>query len=207
MFMNTYLKQILGGPITSLAGEILGAITHVPTADAVAALTFDDGPNPKFTPRLLDILEKHQVLATFFMLGENAQRYPQLVQRVARAGHAIGNHSWDHPEFTTIIRHESRAQVRRCANAIAPYGQRLFRPPYGYQNLASRIELLRLGYQVIRWNTVANDWCTDDADWMAEQLISRVQPGSIILLHDNLSSAAKHPYFDRGPLLKAVDIF
>jgi len=136
------LKKILGGPITLLAGEILGAITHVATPDPVAALTFDDGPNPKFTPCLLDILEKHKARATFFMLGENAQRYPQLVQRVARAGHAIGNHSWNHPEFPSITGRERRAQIRRCAKAIAPHGQRLFRPPYGYQNIASCIDLL-----------------------------------------------------------------
>jgi len=201
------LKKILGGPITLLAGEILGAITHVATPDPVAALTFDDGPNPKFTPCLLDILEKHKARATFFMLGENAQRYPQLVQRVARAGHAIGNHSWNHPEFPSITGRERRAQIRRCAKAIAPHGQRLFRPPYGYQNIASCIDLLWLGYQVIYWNTVADDWCTDDAEWMAARLVNQVRPGSIVLLHDNICSASKSPYFDRGPLLKAVDMF
>ncbi len=110
--------------------HIMGTITSVDARDNVAALTFDDGPDPAFTPRLLDILDKHQVSATFFVVGETAQKYPELIRRIAQTGHVIGNHSWDHPAFPLITGRERRAQMRACAKAIAPYGQRIFRPPY-----------------------------------------------------------------------------
>src|SRR3990172_5069992 len=101
--------------------RVLGTVTHVSTHASVVALTFDDGPHPEFTPRLLDILDKHQAQATFFMIGAAAQRYPDLVRRAAQAEHAIGNHSWDHPSFPLITGRERRAQMRACAQAITPY--------------------------------------------------------------------------------------
>jgi peptidoglycan/xylan/chitin deacetylase (PgdA/CDA1 family) len=83
-------------------------------------MTFDDGPDPEYTPRLLDILKKYQVHATFFiMVGEAAHNHPKLVRQVAQAGHAVGNHSWDHPSFPLISGRERRAQIRACAEAIA----------------------------------------------------------------------------------------
>jgi peptidoglycan/xylan/chitin deacetylase (PgdA/CDA1 family) len=194
----------------------MGTITHVSTQSQAAALTFDDGPHPEFTPRLLDILERYQAHATFFMLGEAAQRYPDLVKRVAQAGHAIGNHSWDHSSFPFISRRERLEQIQACQQAIAPYGQRLFRPPYGEQNVVSRFDPLCLGYKVIGWNVQVGDWWDDDADRMADLLVRRLRPGSIIVLHDALrqhSSADRRPmvtrmpYVDREPMLKALTLF
>jgi len=109
--------------------HLMGIITHVETQEEVAALTFDDGPHPEYTPRLLEILERLQARATFFMVGEAAQRHREIVRRVADAGHAIGNHSWDHPSFPQITGRERREQIRPCERAIAPYGERIFRPP------------------------------------------------------------------------------
>jgi peptidoglycan/xylan/chitin deacetylase (PgdA/CDA1 family) len=107
---------------------ILETITHVPTQEPVAALTFDDGPRPECTPRLLDLLKRDRVHATSLMLGEAAKKYPDVVRQVA-GGHAIGNRSWDHWSFPLIRWRERPAQLRACASAIAPYGgQRLFRP-------------------------------------------------------------------------------
>jgi peptidoglycan-N-acetylglucosamine deacetylase len=120
--------------------DVIGTISHVHTRESVAALTFDDGPDPEYTPRLLAILERYRAQATFFMTGKAAQAHPELVRRVAQAGHAIGNHSWDHPSFPLISGRERRAQIRACAQALVPYGSRLFRPPYTEQNLGSRIE-------------------------------------------------------------------
>ncbi len=185
---------------------MLGTITHVSTQDAVVGLTFDDGPHPEFTPRLLEILDRHQVRATFFMVGKVAQRHLELVRQVAQAGHAIGNHSWDHPSFPLITRRERYAQLRACAQAIAPYGQRLFRPPYGHQSVASRFDALVLGYQVVTWNVVAQDWLDRDANWIVNRVKERIRPGSIVLFHDALCDLEAEQYIDRGPMLAAVDM-
>jgi len=185
----------------------MGTITHVSTHDPVVALTFDDGPHYEFTPRLLDVLERHQAHATFFMIGEAAQRYPDLVRQVAQAGHAIGNHSWDHPSFPLISSRERRAQIRACEKAIAPHGQRLFRPPYGHQSVASRLDAMWLGYQVVTWNLHAYDWLDHNAHWMVNRLVNQVKPGSVILLHNALYHTTEERYADREPMLEAVDMF
>jgi peptidoglycan/xylan/chitin deacetylase (PgdA/CDA1 family) len=185
--------------------SLVGTITHVNTSEHIIALTFDDGPHPEFTPRLLDILAKHQARATFFMLGENAQRYPDLVSEVAKAGHAIGNHSWDHPSFPLISHQERRKQIHACAQALAPYGQPLFRPPFGNLNLSARLDALLLGYQVVTWNIVGMDWLDYEANWLTDQIMNKIRPGSIILLHDALHDALKPQFFDRTATLTVVE--
>jgi peptidoglycan/xylan/chitin deacetylase (PgdA/CDA1 family) len=184
----------------------LGTITYVPTQDAVLALTFDDGPHPEFTPRLLKILEKYQAYATFFMVGETAQKYPALVRQVVEAGHEIGNHSWNHPSFPLISGRERRAQIGKCAQVLAPYGQRLFRPPHGHQSFGARLDAWRLGYQVVTWNIVAQDWLDHDANWMVNRVLDRLKPGSIILFHDSLYYTVEQQYVNREPTLTAVNM-
>jgi peptidoglycan/xylan/chitin deacetylase (PgdA/CDA1 family) len=196
------------------ARHLLGTITHVATQAAVAALTFDDGPHPESTPRLLELLETHRAPATFFMLGESAQTYPDLVRLVAEAGHAIGNHSWDHPSFPLVSRSERLRQVRACQSALAPYGRRLFRPPYGEQSLASRLDLLRLGYEVIAWKADVGDWWNPDASHLARLLVKRIAPGSVVLLHDTIYRSRwrqapklfQPTHYDRSAMLEALDI-
>jgi peptidoglycan/xylan/chitin deacetylase (PgdA/CDA1 family) len=113
---------------------VMGPITHVATREPVAALTFDDGPHPDYTLRLLEILGRHQATATFFVVGEAAQRHPDVVRQIAASGHALGNHGWDHTSLVTVDGRERRRQVRACAAAIGPCGERLFRPPFGHQS-------------------------------------------------------------------------
>ncbi len=192
----------------------LGSITHVETAEPVAALTFDDGPHAASTPQLLEILERHQARATFFMLGQFAIQYPELVQRIAQAGHAIGNHSWDHASFPFITGRQRRAQIRACARAIAPYGQRLFRPPYGEQNLVSQLDILWMRHKVILFNCEVGDWFQADPHRMAEALVQKVTPGSIVCLHDAIRShpdlmprLTRQPHADREAMLTALDMF
>lgn len=175
-----FVRKLLGFP----ARALLGTITHVSTSEPLCALTFDDGPHPEFTPRLLSILQEYKAHATFFMVGEAARKHPELVRQVAQAGHAIGNHSWDHPQFPNITARERRRQIRACEQALSPYGQRIFRPPYGRQNLASRLDALWLGYEVVTWNLESGDWYERDASLLADRLARGIQPGTVVCLHD-----------------------
>jgi peptidoglycan-N-acetylglucosamine deacetylase len=191
----------------SLLLNIFGTIAYVNTEEPVAALTFDDGPHPVYTPNLLKILDKYKAHATFFMVGEAAQRQQELVKKVAQAGHAIGIHSWDHSSFATISGRKRRQQLRACKRTLGSYGQRLFRPPWGKQNLASRLDALWLGYKVVGWNVVAKDWFDFKPSDMAERLIKDIKPGSIILLHDAIyRSSLAIPQYDRSAMLEALDI-
>jgi len=194
--------------------RVFGSLTSVVTKERVAALTFDDGPHPEFTPQVLDVLKRHQAQATFFMVGQAATRYPDLVRRVGEAGHAIGGHSWDHCSFRRLTGPERRHQMLACQEALVPYGSPLVRPPYGEQSLAARLDAFRLGYEVVGWSFDVGDWYEVDASLMANRLVEWLQPGSVVLLHDALfdqskaDSERKHErqsYADRGCMLKALD--
>jgi peptidoglycan/xylan/chitin deacetylase (PgdA/CDA1 family) len=204
--MAPSIIRILYRPFKILSLKVTGTITHIETQEPVAALTFDDGPHPEFTPRLLKILDRYGARATFFMVGEAAKKYPGLVRQVAEAGHAIGNHSWDHASFPLITGRERREQIRACANVLASCGQRLFRPPYGHQSVASFLDALCLGYKVIAWNVHVEDSLDHDANLIADRLVSRIHPGSIILLHDALYTFKDARYSTREPTLSAVEM-
>jgi peptidoglycan-N-acetylglucosamine deacetylase len=188
------------------ARERIGPISHVATEQPVAALTFDDGPDPRFTPRLLEVLDKHGAHATFFMLGAMASRRPDLVRQVAEKGHAIGNHTFDHTSVPLISRSERWRQIKACARALAPYEARLFRPPYGQRDLGSCLDSAILGYTVISWNAHAFDWLDHNAEWMAKHMIAQIRPGSIVTLHDALYHVLDATYADRTPTISAVDL-
>lgn len=191
--------------LNPLLDPVLGTITRVVTAAPAAALTFDDGPHPDFTPRLLAVLARHHARATFFMVGEAASRHPELVRDVAVAGHAIGNHTWSHPSLPLLSGRARREEIRACARALAPYAGRLFRPPYGNQTVGSRLDAARLGYRVIGWSVSTVDWQDRDTDWLVGQLRDRLRPGCIVVLHDALHHARDPRYLDRSAVIEAVD--
>ena len=188
------------------ACRLARAITHVSTTEPVAALTFDDGPDPLHTPRLLGVLEKHRVRGTFFMIGQAARNHPDILRRVADGGHSIGNHTWSHRSFPSISTQQRRTEIRACERALAPYGLRLFRPPYGDQNFGSWLDATRLRYDVVTWNASGHDWHGRDAAWIVEQVMSQFCPGSIIGLHDGLFDARNEDCLNREPTVTAVEI-
>ena len=185
----------------------LGSVFGVDTARRVAALTFDDGPHPEYTPRLLDSLARHGARATFFVVGAAVRAQPELAARIVAEGHALANHTWDHRSLPTLSPAARLEQLRRCAAALAPYGgdHGLLRPPFGNQSRASRVEALRLGYQVIAWSDHAEDWLERDAAFIAERLAAGLEPGAILLLHDSLYRVAEPERADRSPTLAAVE--
>lgn len=199
-------SALLASPLNNAAQNCLGVLTRVATHRPVVALTFDDGPHPEHTPALLAILAKHDARATFFMIGELAAQYPRVVRAVAQAGHVVANHSWSHLSFPLLTAHERYQQLRRCKEALAPYGAMLFRPPYCHQNVGSRWQTLCAGYEVVAFSVHVEDWLARPAEWMSERLVRQTRPGSIIILHDNIyRSALTASEPDRRPMLRALD--
>ena len=205
------IKRIVRGVATRLLRPlgktgVLGTITHVKTKSPLVSLTFDDGPDPEYTPKLLAILDKFKAKATFFMVGESAEKYPEIVRQVSEAGHTVANHTWNHPSLRFTTGYEAEEQIKKCSAAISPYENKILRPPWGELSLSSRYKAFKKGYKVVTWNAHAQDWIEPDAEKMTERLINEIKPGSIVLLHDTIytsrNDTAQH---DRGPLLKAVE--
>ena len=170
----------------------------------VAALTFDDGPDPQSTVRFLDTLDRHLARATFFMIGQRAAASPSLVREVVRRGHAIANHTWDHSTFTAISSAERRRQLKAVERELKPHVAKLFRPPRGHMSPAARSDLLLLRYTPVTWNVDIDDWRSSDVEAMTYQLVAGVRPGCIVLLHDSIWEAGS-AHSDRGPLLECLD--
>jgi peptidoglycan/xylan/chitin deacetylase (PgdA/CDA1 family) len=207
--MNPALKSFARRLVHAASAHPLGTIVAAAPREHLAALTFDDGPDPQWTPRLLDLLEAHGARGTFFLVGQAAARHPELVARMVRAGHAIGNHTWDHLSLPLLKRRGRRAQIRWCGEALAPHlspgEEKLFRPPYGHQSLASQLDALALGYRIVTWSIVAEDWRADPAEVLVGRVRRRLRPGAIVLFHDTLATTDDPRHRDRTPTLQAVE--
>ncbi|OIK12667.1 polysaccharide deacetylase [Bacillus sp. MUM 116] len=150
------------------------------------ALTFDDGPDNYYTPRILNILRAKGVHATFFMVGKQAKSYPDMVKRIVAEGNAIGNHSWDHPKLWTLSKQQVMQEIVSTQNEIQQItGQRttLFRPPYGRVTPAEVTLIHDLGYRVIDWSVDTLDWAGTPAPTILQYVKREVSPGGIILEH------------------------
>jgi peptidoglycan-N-acetylglucosamine deacetylase len=207
-------KLRLKSYILKIVRHISGPITCVETDRSLLALTFDDGPDPEVTPRVVEVLRKYDAKATFFMLGECATKHPDIVKLVAESGHAIGNHSWSHHAFPLISRKEIKNQINACQKAISPYGMRIVRPPYGSSNNIGDLVLLSKGYTTIGWNLDSFDWCESNPASIVNDLVSIMKPGSIILFHDRIydggkpqkgPSICKEVIVERTHMLSALD--
>lgn len=130
--------------------------------EKVVSLTFDDGPQPVNTPRVLDILKAHGVKGTFFVTGANAEKYPELIKRIVAEGHALGNHTYTHANLSKCTAAQAKAEFDRCQAAIdkalgAHYDLKLVRPPYGATGPQVKAALAP-GQQIVLWNVDSNDW-------------------------------------------------
>jgi peptidoglycan-N-acetylglucosamine deacetylase len=152
--------------------------------DKVVYLTFDDGPNPTFTPQVLDLLYEYDAYATFFVLGSSTTAYPELVQRMIHDGHTVANHTWDHPVLAGVSFAELEWQLRKTAEVIGPEIAPCMRPPYGAMDSNTKPWSEALGYEVILWDVDPRDWERPGAEVIANHIISSVFPGANVLLHD-----------------------
>lgn len=158
------------------------------------ALTFDDGPHPEHTPRLLDVLAEAGVRGTFFVVGERAEQLPELVRRIADEGHELGNHTWTHsePSQTSAARFlEEVARTRRLIQDITGRDCRLTRPPKGSLTISKTLGLWRQQQTIALWNIDPKDFAMTDESAMTHWLSGyRPRSGDVVLLHDNHSRAA-----------------
>ncbi len=162
-------------------------ISHVHTSRKVVALTFDDGPDPAYTPRVLDILARYSVHATFFEEGKQIDRYPELTNRVAAAGHSLGNHTYTHPYLTRLSEKKIRWELQAADQALerdAHLKTDMFRPPRGEWNPAVFTEVNRGHDHLILWSVALEHQALPTPQAMAASVLDRVNPGDIILMHD-----------------------
>jgi peptidoglycan/xylan/chitin deacetylase (PgdA/CDA1 family) len=190
----------------SFATFPLGSVIRVETEEPAIALTFDDGPHPVETPAVLELLERFAARATFFLVGERAAKQQELVRRMGAAGHAVGNHSWDHSSFRHLPSPARREQLRRTDEALGSAGDSgLFRPPYGEQGLAARLDAMRRDYKVVLWDVVAEDWRDDAAEALLARVLRRLRRGSIVVFHDTLYRTTDERFRDRAPMRAALE--
>lgn len=165
-----------------------------PDTDKVIYLTFDDGPIPEVTPWVLDQLQQFDAKATFFCIGDNVRRHPEVFKKVLRAGHRVGNHSQHHLKGWKTPMAEYLKDIALCQqtlNAIEPkeVQGKLFRPPYGQLKSSQARSLMRLGYSIIMWDVLAADFDTQiDGQQCLKNVIDRARPGSIVVFHDSIKA-------------------
>ena len=203
--MGKHIKKILGYLILAVLIIIIAVVLftiffdqaviarrntiyHVSSSEKVVALTFDDGPSPKWTPEILDVLKAEQVKATFFMLGVHVEKYPEVARRVADEGHEIGNHTYDHhtliyyktPELEKELR-DAEAAIYKATGLTTKY----FRPPKAWLTESEKKDIKRMGYEIVLWSLNSKDWVTFDDRFIVKYILHYVQPGDILLFHDS----------------------
>jgi peptidoglycan-N-acetylglucosamine deacetylase len=169
------------------------------------ALTYDDGPNDPHTFHLLEVLAKHGVRATFFVIGQYVQKRPDIVREIAKAGHALGNHSFSHPNLIFASRVQTEAELLQCQRALSEAtgeSPRLFRPPFGGRKPGTLHSVRSLGLEPVMWNVTGWDWKGRPAEYVEQKIRRQIRGGDVILLHDG-----SHARFgaDRSQTVIATD--
>jgi peptidoglycan/xylan/chitin deacetylase (PgdA/CDA1 family) len=198
--------------VRPLARRLVGSIYGVRTDDPLVSLTFDDGPDEYETPRLLDALADHGARATFFILGERARRYPDLVRLIRSTGHEVGSHSDVHRRLTSLPRHHVVRDIyrsKRDLERVLGKPIRLFRPPYGFLTRGGYLIARGLSLDVVAWSAEAQDWLDHRVDELVATAFEGLRPGGILLLHERyeppqVPNPPPAPTFDRDLFLRTL---
>jgi len=212
------LEMLVAGGVTAAAAFTAGYQSMAPTGQWYGrtftglssgaqqlALTYDDGPNDPHTLRLLDVLARHNVQATFFLIGRYVQQRPDIVRALINAGHMIGNHTFTHPLLTFKRAAEVRQELTACRDAIQDAignHSNLFRPPFGGRRPAVLRIAHELGLEPVMWNVTGYDWNAPPAGVIERKVIQQMRGGDVILLHDG---GHKEMGADRSQTVVATD--
>lgn len=180
-------------------------LTRGPQEGNRICLTFDDGPAPPFTEKILDILHERHVPATFFVCGRNVERYPDLIRRIVAEGHTLGNHTYSHLFVYFKSRRRLADEIDRTQEIIEKVvGSRpeVFRPPYGARWFGLVPTLRERGMHLVQWSATGYDW-KNDAPGIVAATMRELTPGAVILLHDGRETRATAE-FDRSPTVEAL---
>jgi peptidoglycan-N-acetylglucosamine deacetylase len=179
--------------------------TGMPGSTKQIALTFDDGPNDPHTLRLLKVLAKHDVRATFFLIGRYVKQRPDIAREIIRSGHVVGNHTFSHPLLIFKSDAEIRDELQHCRQALMDIvggHSNLFRPPFGGRRPRTLRIAREMGLEPIMWNVAGYDWNAPPAAVIERKISNRVRGGDVILLHDG---GHKHMGADRSQTVLATD--
>ena len=174
------------------------------------ALTFDDGPHPRYTPQILDILKEYGVRATFFSVGSNAENYPHLIRRICEEGHELGNHTHNHFHVAKLSREQLCADIESCQEVLGRLGQReitLFRPPEGVCTKDLKNYCEQNGMTIVLWSIDTRDWAHTPIEEICENVRKNAKDGAIILMHDFIGKKSPTPAALRRilPMLQELD--
>lgn len=174
--------------LVAVAAALLPMVTSAPAQAArepkIVYLTFDDGPNAENSPQLLKVLHRNQVPATFFVLGQYLAPDPDYATRLWLAGHAVGNHTWSHPDLTLLDPMAVQHQLASTQRLMGPGAGQCMRPPYGATNAGVSWVATGLGLKQVRWTVDPQDWAHQDSTYIADHVLTYVRDRSIVLLHD-----------------------
>jgi peptidoglycan/xylan/chitin deacetylase (PgdA/CDA1 family) len=165
-------------------------IWNIPNSENTIYLTFDDGPTPEITERVLEILDKHQIKATFFCIGDNVRKNPEIVQKIISKHHSVGNHTYSHlkgwkTKTKTYISNTEACEIK-LNSLFKIRNSKLFRPPYGKITPWQSYKLRTLGYKIIMWDVLSKDYdASISAEMCYENVVNTVSSGSIIVFHDS----------------------
>lgn len=175
-------------PAGSLPPGTKVSYTSAPAPGPFIAITFDDGPVVPNTPRLLDMLAARGIKATFFTVGYNVQRNPNIVRRIVADGHEIANHTWTHGKLSGMSDAGVRSELQRSHDALTSItgtAPRMYRPPYGAITARQKQWIMsEFGYPTILWSVDPQDWRTRSASMTRSRILNETRPGAIILVHD-----------------------
>jgi peptidoglycan/xylan/chitin deacetylase (PgdA/CDA1 family) len=182
-----FLVLCVGAPFLPRCSFFLPVISRGKTGSKQVAVTFDDGPSPESTPVLLDLLERHRMHATFFVVGEKAAQHPELIQSILDKGHTLGNHSWSHDSFLMLRSHKRlHSDIHRTQEILQRFGVKplFFRPPVGITGSRLKKVLVEEDLITVNFSCRAFDRGNRNINNLAEKILSRLQPGDVIMLHD-----------------------